>query len=296
LTHTGAGRYYGADYDAGIVNQHHANGHHEYLIAGSVMKCDAIVSIPKLKTHKKAGITVSLKNLIGVNGDKNWLPHHTEGDPERGGDERPQLTLTGRLERLVVKPLRWASVRFPKVGPRIFQLARRGGTPVAGATESVIRSGNWYGNDTLWRTCLDLNKIVLYGNPDGTFRDGVFENQRTHLVIVDGIVAGEGNGPMDPDPVPAGLVVFGAHPASTDAACAHLMGFDIDRIPIVREAFECSEYPLTTWSWRDVTLCSNLARLDRQRLGDAPDHGLTPFAPHFGWEGHIERRSGAVIS
>jgi hypothetical protein len=87
--HTGAGHYYGADYDAGVVNHHHSGGRHEYLIAGCAIKCDVVFSLPKWKTHKKAGITASLKNLVGVNADKNWLPHHTEGAPARGGDEHP---------------------------------------------------------------------------------------------------------------------------------------------------------------------------------------------------------------
>lgn len=95
--HGGAGRYYGADYDAGEVNRHHSGGRHEYLIAGSAIRCDVIFNLPKLKTHKKAGITVSLKNLVGINGDKNWLPHHTEGDPSSGGDEHPSSDTNTKL-------------------------------------------------------------------------------------------------------------------------------------------------------------------------------------------------------
>ncbi len=34
VDHTGSGHYYGADYDAGVVNRHHSGGRHEYLIAG----------------------------------------------------------------------------------------------------------------------------------------------------------------------------------------------------------------------------------------------------------------------
>jgi hypothetical protein len=62
--HAGAGHYYGADYDAGVVNRHHTEGRHEYLIAGCAIKCDVVFSLPKWKTHKKAGITASLKNLV----------------------------------------------------------------------------------------------------------------------------------------------------------------------------------------------------------------------------------------
>src|ERR1035441_1021677 len=87
--HRGSGHYYGADYDDGEVNRHHSGGRHEYLVSGSAIKADVVVSLPKLKTHKKAGITVSLKNLVGINGDKNWLPHHTEAAGSFRGDESP---------------------------------------------------------------------------------------------------------------------------------------------------------------------------------------------------------------
>jgi len=69
--HPGAGNYYGADYDARVVNNHHSEGRHEYLIAGCAVQCDVVFSLPKWKTHKKAGITASLKNLVGVNANKN---------------------------------------------------------------------------------------------------------------------------------------------------------------------------------------------------------------------------------
>jgi len=32
-----------------------------------------------LKLHRKAGITCALKNLIGINGNKEYLPHHRLG-------------------------------------------------------------------------------------------------------------------------------------------------------------------------------------------------------------------------
>lgn len=286
--HPGAGRYYGADYDADEVNRHHSGGKHEYLISGSAIKCDVVFSLPKLKTHKKAGITVSLKNLVGINGDKNWLPHHTEGDPRAGGDEHPDPGAKHRLERRLVPFLRQLSARAPGVGPLLHRHARRLGRQVFGDTDEVIRSGNWWGNDTTWRMCLDLNKILLYGNPDGSMRHGSPENRKRHYVLVDGIIAGEGRGPMNPDPVPAGLVLFGVNPASVDAACAYLMGFDPERIPIVRQAFRCLEFPLTEWGWREVELRANTPEWNGL-LPNIDSATTFHFKPHFAWKGHIER-------
>lgn len=290
--HRGAGHYYGADYDAGEVNYHHTDGRHEYLIAGCAIKCDVVFSLPKLKTHKKAGITVSLKNLVGVNGDKNWLPHHTEGAPASGGDERPNSAAKDRTERRIAARLRRLSLDLPVVGTWLHRKARRVGAHIFGDTENVIRSGNWHGNDTVWRMCLDLNKLILYGNADGTLREPGAKNRKRHFALVDGIIAGQGSGPISPDPVLAGLIVFGVHPASVDAACAVLMGFDPERIPIVRQAFDCRAYPLTEWGWRDVRIVSNLTDCNGG-LADIADDATLHFAPHFGWRGHIERRTNS---
>jgi uncharacterized protein (DUF362 family) len=290
VDHPGSGHYYGADYDARVVNRHHSGGRHEYLIAGCAIKCDVIFSLPKWKTHKKAGITASLKNLVGVNADKNWLPHHTEGAPTGGGDEHPNPGFKHRAERRIAAAVRGLSHRVPVVGPWVHRVARKAGTPVFGDTETTVRSGNWFGNDTVWRMCLDLNKIVFYGNADGSLRAPTAGNRRRHYVLVDGIMAGEGRGPLNPDPVPAGVVLFGIHPPSVDAACAYLMGFDVQKIPIVANAFACRKLPFSNHSWRDVVVRSNDSRWDK-RLVEISGEDTFHFEPHFGWKGQIELRS-----
>lgn len=288
VRHPGAGHYYGADYDAGVVNHHHSGGRHEYLIAGCAIKCDAVFSLPKWKTHKKAGITASLKNLVGVNADKNWLPHHTEGAPVAGGDEHPDPGLKHRTERRVAAAVRSLSHRVPVVGPWVHRVARGVGRPMFGDTDSTIRSGNWFGNDTIWRMCLDLNKIVFYGNPDGSLRSPQSQTRKRHYVLVDGILAGDGRGPLNPDPVPAGVVLFGVHPPSVDAACAYLMGFDPDKVPIVARAFQCERFPLSDHPWREIVVRSNRAEWSG-RLVDIAGSDTFHFKPHFGWTSHIEQ-------
>ncbi len=286
--HGGSGRYYGADYDAGVVNRHHSRGHHEYLIAGCAIQCDVVFSLPKLKTHKKAGVTASLKNLVGINADKNWLPHHTEGAPPVGGDEHPNPDLKHRAERRIVSALRRSSLALPSMGTWMHRAARSIGRPVFGDTETVIRSGNWWGNDTVWRMCLDLNKVVLYGNRDGSLRPPSRQNRKRHYVLTDGILAGQGRGPMNPDPFPAGIVLFGLHPPSVDAVSACLMGFDPAKIPIIRQAFCCRHFPLSDHGWGDIIVISNNPAWNRP-LTEITD--TFHFEPHFGWKGHIEQHS-----
>lgn len=289
-SHGGEGRYYGADYDEGEVNRHHSQGRHEYLISRTPIHADVVINLPKLKTHKKAGITVSLKNLVGINGDKNWLPHYTEGTPDEGGDERPTRDIKQTVERKSVQWFRKLVLRWPQMGPWLFRRLRQVGVKFFGDTDEIIRSGNWWGNDTIWRMCLDLNKILFYGTPEGTLRVGKPENRKRHYVIVDGVISGEGGGPMDPDPVYAGIVVFGLHPASVDAGCAYMMGYDPERIPIVRHAFLCQNYPLAEWSWKEIRVISNRPEWNGL-LPHISDKDTFHFEPHFGWKGHIERKT-----
>src|SRR5664279_3507346 len=56
-----------------------------------------------------------------------------------------------------------------------------------------------------------------------------------HFVIADGILAMEGNGPLNGTPRPLGKIVLSNDPVAADATCARLMGFEPDRITHIRE-------------------------------------------------------------
>ena len=64
----------------------------------------------------------------------------------------------------------------------------------------------WYGNDTLWRTLQDVNRIVFYADKNGKIQDSP---QRNHFHLVDGIIGGEKTGPVNCDPVYPGLLMAG---------------------------------------------------------------------------------------
>src|SRR5262249_43799433 len=149
----------------------------------------------------------------------------TVGYPECGGDQYPAATLRRRLEHHSSRLLRHAALRSPALGTWLLRKARRAGATVFGDTSKVVRSGNWHGNDTVWRMCLDLNTIVLYGTPDGTFRPPDPASRKTCLSLVDGLIAGHGDGPVDPDPSPAGMLLLGRDPALVDTVAAVVMGF-----------------------------------------------------------------------
>ncbi|MBT8396871.1 MAG: DUF362 domain-containing protein, partial [Gemmatimonadetes bacterium] len=103
--------------------------------------------------------------------------------------------------------------------------------------------GAWWGNDTIWRTCLDLNRILLYGRSDGTLADSP---QRKVIHVVDAVTAGQGDGPLAPDALPMGLLLAGANAPAVDWICVQLLGFDPHRIPISRHAFSKFRWPLVS--------------------------------------------------
>ncbi len=240
--HPGEGRYYGADFDAGVVNAHHRQDVHEYLLAGTPIKCDLFVNVPKLKTHKKTGITCCLKNLVGINGDKNWLPHHTIGTPQTHGDEFPNMNFANRLETYAKTAGMSLMRRIPVLGNFAYRKMRNLGKSVLGDSETKIRNGNWFGNDTCWRMALDLNRALLYGDSDGQFRGS--DDPKPYIGIVDGIMGGQGNGPLCPSPVASHVLFGGSDPGGLDALGLQLMGFDYRDIPIVNQAFNAHIWPI----------------------------------------------------
>ncbi len=277
--------YYGAYYDWAETNAHHRGGRHEYRISRSPLLADVFINVPKLKTHKKCGLTVNLKGLVGINADKNWLPHYAFGSPGSGGDQFEHDSLRGQIENWVVRP---AKRLLLANAPGFKSLARRTkhvGYDVFGDTEEVVRSGNWHGNDTVWRMCLDLNRILRYGDPDGRLRDA--SRPKRVFSVVDGIVAMEGNGPVAGDRREAGLVIAGADPVAVDTVCARLMGFDPARLALVHGAFAPHRWPLTDGGEADIAPVSNVSAWNRP-LGDWRSQDSLRFRPHFGWTGAIE--------
>ena len=284
FNHHGEGKYYGADYDYKTLNKHHHGETHEYLICATPVLADVFICLPKLKTHKKTGVTLSLKNLVGINADKNWLPHHTFGSPNQKGDEYPDISLKRKLETWGSKTTKKIALAIPGIGPKITRFLRNRGSKVFGKGDTTIRSGNWHGNDTTWRMTLDLNRCLLYGNPDGTIRKN---NPKKYYTIVDGEVGMEGAGPMQGDPKKCGIYISGSDPVAVDAVAATMMGFDWEKLPVIREAFKIKDLPVAFCKPEEIVIESDvpewngtLENLQKQKHFD--------FEPHFGWKEHIE--------
>lgn len=119
----------------------------------TVLDAHFLVSMPKMKTHHWAGITLSMKNMLGI------VPGARYGWPKN--------------------ILHWKGIQ-----------------------ESI----------------LDVCATVPI-----------------NFVIADGVIAMEGNGPLNGRPRALGKIVLADDPVAADATCARLMGFEPKRIPHIGE-------------------------------------------------------------
>jgi uncharacterized protein (DUF362 family) len=277
-------------YNPGLLRRTHAPGRHQYLVAREAIEADVIVNLPKLKSHKKTCITGALKNLIGVNGNKEYLPHHRKGGQLRGGDCYPGGSwLKSRAEDLLDLANRRRPGMLQRLLARAAELVCRGaGAPPGPCGENGDLEGSWHGNDTVWRTCLDLQRILRYGRADGTLSDSP---QRLVITLTDAIVGGEGEGPLANTPVPSGFVAGGLNPAAVEWVQARLMGFDPARIALTREAFGAFPYPLADFPASDIQTRQDGRDVPVDKLG--PLNGRA-FLPPSGWRGHCELQTATA--
>jgi len=236
-------------YDPRLMAKTHGLGRHRYLVAREVMGADLIINLPKLKTHKKAGITCALKNLIGINGNKEYLPHHRLGGANLGGDCYPG---DSRVKRMLEYAADQQNLAESDAVARVWgNVATQLNRVLHLMGDDLGIEGSWSGNDTIWRTGLDLNRILLYGQLDGSIAS---VPQRRVVHLADAIVAGQGDGPLAPQPLQLGLMFAGNNAAAVDWLGARLLGYDPQLIPIVREAFGDFRWPISTSRPEDITL------------------------------------------
>jgi uncharacterized protein (DUF362 family) len=242
-------------YDPRLLARTHRHGRHQYLVARDVLEADVVINLPKLKTHKKAGMTSALKNLIGINGNKEYLPHHRVGGSVSGGDCYPgkssiKRALEYAYDRQNTSESLTEAKMWQTLGSQLDRARRLSG-------DEFGVEGSWSGNDTIWRTCLDLNRVLLYGRTDGTMAETV---QRKTIHLVDAVIAGQGDGPLAPQPLQLGIVLAGSNAAAIDFVGARLLGYNPQRIPITREAFGQFRWPLTSFAEEDVLIEADNAK------------------------------------
>ena len=131
-------------------------GHGSLYLPDTLLGADLLVSLPKLKTHHWAGVTLSLKNMFGI------VPGSVYGWPKNA------LHLAG-----------------------------------------------------IGNSILDINATLA---------------RMDRFTIVDGIVGMDGNGPIQGEPRPAGVVVMGVDHVAVDATCCRLMRIAPERVDYLQRA------------------------------------------------------------
>ena len=298
------GKLFGSDYDPGETRSHHQFGIHKYCVSKELLEADVIINLPKLKTHQKAGITVAMKNLVGINTNKNFLPHYSVGEPSLGGDEFPKSRKIS--QKIGRRMIRWGIENllaryengfskvariFLKVFSRIYGLSPSGKKDYSRPgynnkviekfyqvfADSSVRAGNWLGNDTVWRMIIDLNKIALYSNKKGQIQP---KPQRVHFCVVDGIVGGQGNGPLSPDPISSRVIFSGFNPFCVDFVASLLMGFEPDKIPFIKNTQKVKNSPIYSGKVSEIKIVSNR----KEWIKEIKPIDALKFRPPKNWE------------
>lgn len=278
------------NYDPRELSKHHSSDRHEYCVSRHLLDADVIVNLPKAKTHRKAGITGALKNMVGINVRKEYLPHHTFGSKEQGFDEYEKRSLLraassalldaknrtlGRDGNLLRSVLNYSSKAVGALGKRL-----------SGDTKS---EGSWSGNDTIWRTVLDLNMIVRYADHNGVMRSS---KQREMITLTDMVVIGQGEGPLLPEPGEWGMLSFSDSPVVSDIAMARLLGTDRAAIPSIGQTLSHEGAFRIADSLSSSVICkSNDSKYNGIAVGALNENVYKAAKPTSGWLSAFKRNA-----
>lgn len=274
------------NYNPDELLKHHNKEKHEYFIAKEVVEADVIINMPKPKAHRKAGVTIGLKNFVGVNIRKEYLPHHRFGSVKSGGDEYLNnsilLKIYSKLIDIINKfkyDKKFFVVKILSKIARIIQIIDK-----KFFSKEQYSEGSWYGNDTIWRTIVDINKIVRYGSKDGKLKD---TPQRKIFSIADMIVVGEKEGPLLPSPKYGGIIAMGEDLVCFDEIVASILGFDINKVPLFKNIRNKRKYQLVNDEDYGIIL-SNDEKFNDKKINDINRKIALNIEPSSGWKGHIE--------
>jgi hypothetical protein len=259
------------DYDPEETIKNHNKGTHKYLIAREVIDADIVINLPKLKTHQKAGVTNGLKNYVGTIGEKAYLAHHSSNLSKSGGDCYPGNNFIRKGAEY------FNEVSFKYKGTIFYYLFHYISSIIwrfAAKSDYASLGGTWYGNDTVWRMVLDINKIISFGTINGGISSFP---QRKLITISDAIIAGQGDGPLKPMHHEMGMVSISNNDMLLDFVMAALMDFDSRKIPLLKSfANSVNSFEFQIF-------------IDGNRIKVEDLHRFSiKTKPPKGWIGHIE--------
>lgn len=271
------------NYDPNLLKEHHNLNKNEYCINTDILSADVVINMPKPKTHRKAGVTIALKNIVGINARKEYLPHHTNGSVSEGGDEYLEKSFVKKMRnRFIDKRNYYAQTK--KMYKRAWlyvQLTRATNLLLRFTRKDKYTEGSWYGNDTITRTIVDLNKILFFADKQGVLQK---TRQRKYLVIADMIISGEKDGPVAPSAKEVGLIAMGENPVCFDEAIAKIMGAKTEYIKTLWHARNAKGSCLLTEKGDEAYLLSNDARWNEKTLEEITKDDILYFTPIESWK------------
>ncbi len=263
------------DYDPQLTSSYHDKNKHVYVLNKNILEADVIVNLPKLKTHEKVGATLGIKNCVGGISHKHCLAHFRFGPPRSGGDEYRNghyiNWMESKLDEVTsTMPHSKASNYLRTVifimRKFIFYFLRRN------------VGGGWVGNDTTWRMGMDIARILQHSEKTGVLHD---DERRKIIVFIDGIVSGEGKGPLAPTAKPYGYLSYSDDIATGDYVAACFMGLIPESFPVIKGAFDLPSYALTNMKIPEIQTVVNGTLYDQAKLKSL---GIKRFKMPYGWE------------
>lgn len=286
-------RVYGAVYHRSETRRHHTGERQEYSLSKTILEADAVICIPKLKVHKKVGVTLNMKNFVGAATNTNFHTHFIIGSPSEGGDQHPDNTYDEK-EKKIIAIERWMydtflakqSIPLEYIHRSIFFLhgtfLKPFGIKVRKARR-VFDAGAWHGNNTAWRFVVDLARAIVFADKKGEMHNHPVRNV---FSIIDGIIAGDNKGPLEPDPKSAGVILASQNIISSDIVATRLMGLDYKKLKIFQNVLNQDKFDFGIKKVEDIPVYAEEEKL-KNCLHDNKDP-LFNFKPHPGWKNHIE--------
>lgn len=274
-----------SDYKQDQTGTYHHKGCHRYEVSSLPFESDVVIGMPKPKCHRLAGMTAAMKNMVGITYDKVCLPHRKLGDVASGGDSylkksyfkeimqkidelRTDASIKGRYKLATM--LNWVMKGFYLLG--------------VATTGDKYRIGSWYGNDTIWRTVVDLNYALLYADKNGKLQE---MPQRKVLTIADMVVAGQGAGPVAPNPKPLGMIMMSDNSLLFDYTMSKIMGFDNEKVPLLKNPLTYTKMGFK--NSKDPENSMIVFNKEKMSLKDFVPKKEWAFEAHPCWKGHIEK-------
>jgi uncharacterized protein (DUF362 family) len=268
-------------YRHGDTDPYHNESINRFVVPRSIVTADVIINLPKMKTHCKAGLTAALKNFVGIVAVRHCYTNYRRGSPAHNGDEYPSPSLIKTISDILERAIDGNGT--PIIRPLLALLHRINERIRVTLGIDNIRDGAWHGNDTVWRAILDLVRIARYGTAEGKLAD---TPKRALFTLCDGIIAGEGEGPLEARAKQVGCIIASLNPVAVDAATATLMHYDWQKIPTILNAERLTHWPLIPGQLAKVTCRWNNSE---HPLPELPELNICPpFEPAYGWIGHIE--------